>query len=311
MGPEPGGAADSVGYDETTMPQTDEAPARPQATLAAAFALSGRGLHTGRAATVRVSPAPAGHGIVFRRRYGPSRIEEVPALWQFQRPQPACTALGREDVLVRTVEHLMAALYAAWIDNALIEIDSEELPIFDGSAMPWCEGIAVAGRASQEAPVRILRVLRRVEVADRHRRLTIGPGRGFAVSAHIALKHCGTYDWSGPVGPETFAREIAPSRSFGRLVRVMAGRAYGYLARKPLLQGCGPHSAALLIGRKVIGGLRMSDELVRHRVLDVTGDLALIGHPVEAQVEARHTCHALNHVLVAALMREPGAWELV
>ncbi|GJD33881.1 UDP-3-O-acyl-N-acetylglucosamine deacetylase [Methylobacterium aerolatum] len=292
------------------MRKPDEAMARPQATLAAAFALSGRGLHTGLTATVRVMPAPVGHGIVFRRRLKNSRIEEVPALWRYQHPQPACTALGHGSVLVRTVEHLMAALYAAWIDNALIEIDAEELPIFDGSATPWCEGIAAAGRVEQEAPVRTLRVLRRVEVADSHRRLAIDPGRGFAVSAHIALRHCGSFAWSGPVGPETFAREIAPSRSFGRFLRVMAGRTYGYMTRKPLLQGCGPKSAALLIGNRVIGGLRMPDELVRHRVLDITGDLALVGHPVAARVEAHHTCHALNHLLVAALMRDAGAWEL-
>lgn len=284
---------------------------RVEATLGAPFERSGYGLHTGRRSTVRVSPASAGHGIVFRRHLPGGRCVDIPALWRFQVPQPACSALGREGVLVRTVEHLMASLRALGIDNALVEIDGEELPIFDGSALPWCEGIAAAGRIAQDRPVRVLVVRREVTVTDRHRRLSIGPGRGLTMSAHIELKHLGPFDWRGPVGPENFATDIAPSRSFGRFLRVMAGRCYGFVARKPLLQGCGPHSAALLIRSHVIGGLRMPDELVRHRVLDVTGDLALIGHPIEAHVTANHACHALNHTLVAALMEDRSAWELV
>ncbi len=284
---------------------------RPQATLAAPFERAGRGLHTGRRARVRVSPAPPGHGIVFRRHLRDGRSVDIPALWRFVVPQPACTALAREGTLVRTVEHLLASLHALRIDNALAEIDTEELPIFDGSAVPWCQGIAEAGRANQGKPVRVLRVLREVTVTDRHRRLTIGPGTGLTISAHIALKHLGAFDWAGPVEPEIFSRDIAPSRSFGRLLRVMAGRAYGFVARKPLLQGCGPHSAALLIGGRVIGGLRMPDELVRHRVLDVTGDLALAGYPIEGHVTAAHACHALNHTLVTALMDDASAWKLV
>jgi UDP-3-O-[3-hydroxymyristoyl] N-acetylglucosamine deacetylase len=290
---------------------TTPSPTRSQATLAAPFVRTGRGLHTGRAATVRVSPAPVGHGIVFRRHLPGGRSVDITALWHAQVPQPACSAIMGGGVLVRTVEHLMATLLALQIDNALVEIDTEELPIFDGSAVPWCDGIAGAGRVEQEAPVRTLRVLREIAVTDAHRRIAIAPGQGLTVTAHIDLKHLGAFDWSGPVRPETFVSDIAPSRSFGRFVRVMAGRAYGYLARKPLLQGCGPDSAALLLGSRVIGGLRMPDELVRHRVLDIIGDLALAGYPVEAHITARHACHALNHTLVAALMRAQDAWELV
>lgn len=290
---------------------TPSGQSRLQATLGAPFERDGRGLHTGRRARVRVSPAPPGHGIVFRRHLRDGRSVDIPALWRFVVPQPACTALAREGMLVRTVEHLLASLHALRIDNALAEIDAEELPIFDGSAIPWCEGIAGAGRVDQVEPVRVLRVLRDVTVTDRHRRLSIGPGTGLTISAHIALRHLGAFDWDGPVGPETFARDIAPSRSFGRFLRVMAGRAYGFVARKPLLQGCGPHSAALLVGGRVIGGLRMPDELVRHRVLDVTGDLALAGHPIEGRVTAAHACHALNQALVTALMSDASAWELV
>lgn len=153
--------------------------------------------------------------------------------------------------------------------------------------------------------------MRPVSVADRHRRLSIAPGRGLSVSAHIALAHLGPFDWHGPILPGDFAETIAPARSFGRFFRVMAGRSYGFITRRPLLQGCGPGSAALLLGKRVIGGLRMPDELVRHRVLDIVGDLALVGCPVEGHVIASHTCHDLNHALVAALMGDREAWELV
>ncbi|GJE38945.1 UDP-3-O-acyl-N-acetylglucosamine deacetylase [Methylobacterium persicinum] len=260
---------------------------------------------------MRVSPAPPDHGIVFRRRFRNGSSVDIPAQWHHQHRQPACTALRAEGVLVRTVEHLLASLYALGIDNAVAEIDAEELPIFDGSAVPWCEGIVGVGRNVQERPVRTLRVMRPVSVVDRHRRLSIGPGRGLTVSAHIALAHLGPFDWHGRIDADDFAESIAPARSFGRFIRVMAGRSYGFITRRPLLQGCGTGSAALLLGKRVIGGLRMSDELVRHRVLDIVGDLALAGYPVEGHVIAEHTCHDLNHALVAVLMRDREAWELV
>lgn len=260
---------------------------------------------------MRVAPAPLDHGIVFRRRMRDGSHVDIPALWQRQETQPACTALRSEGVLVRTVEHLLASFHALRIDNALAEIDAEELPIFDGSAVPWCESIAGVGRVEQDGPVRVLRVTKQVSVSDRHRRLSIGPGRGLTVSAHIALAHIGAFDWQGTILPDTFAEDIAPARSFGRFIRVMAGRSYGFVTRKPLLQGCSPRSAALLLGKRVIGGLRMPDELVRHRVLDIVGDLALVGFPIEGNVIASHTCHDLNHTLIRALMRDRDAWEIV
>ena len=284
---------------------------RLQATLAAAFERSGRGLHTGARATVRVSPAAAGHGIVFRRRLKSGRQADVPALWRYREPQPLCTAIRHDGVLVRTIEHLMASLSALKIDNALAEIDAEELPIFDGSALPWCEAIRAAGRIEQDAACRTIRVRRPVMVEDGMRRLRIEPGRGLHVSGHIALAHFGPIDWSGAITPEIFCEAIAPSRSFGRYVRAMAGRAYGFAARKPFLQGVSPRSAALLVRGRVIGGMRVPGEPVRHRILDLVGDLALAGHPVEGRIEARHTGHELNHALVAALMRDSSAWELV
>lgn len=284
---------------------------RLQATLGAAFERSGRGLHTGGRATVRVSPAAPGHGIVFRRRLRDGRQADVPALWRYRESQPLCTAIRREGVMVRTIEHLMASLSALEIDNALAEIDAEELPIFDGSAVPWCEAIRAAGRIEQDAPCRLIRVRRPVAVEDGRRRLRIEPGPGLHVTGHVALAHFGPIDWSGAITPESFREDIAPARSFGRYLRAMAGRAYGFATRQPFLQGVSPRSAALLVRGRVIGGMRVPGEPVRHRILDLVGDLALAGHPVEGRIEARHIGHELNHALVAALMQDEAAWELV
>lgn len=287
-------------------------PAGFRATLAAAFSRSGRGLHTGRNATVRVGPAPGGHGIVFRRTLPDGRTVDVPALWHLRERQPLCTALRSPDgPLIRTVEHLLAALSACRIDDALIEIDAEELPIFDGSAVPWCTAIRAAGRADLAVPRRSIRVRVPVEVVDGRRSLRVEPGPGLHVSAHIALAHFGPLDWSGPITPDGFLAEIAPARSFGRYRRAMLGRAYGFVTRKPFLQGCGAASAAMIVRGRIVGGARMPDEPVRHRVLDLVGDLALAGHPIHGRLTAAHTGHELNHALVAKLMADTAAWELV
>jgi UDP-3-O-[3-hydroxymyristoyl] N-acetylglucosamine deacetylase len=291
-------------------PCTAAPPSRRQATLSAAFERSGRSLHSGRHATVRVCPAPAGHGIVFRRHMPDGCTVDVPALWQYRESQPLSSALRREGVLVRTIEHLMASLSALRIDNILVEIDADELPIFDGSAAPWCEAIRIAGRSEQGQRCRVIRILRPVAVESGRRHLRIEPGAGLQVTGHIALAHFGSINWSGAITPESFEREIAPARSFGRYARAMAGRAYGYVTRKDFLQGVSPRSAALLVRGRVLGGMRVPEEPVRHRILDFIGDLALAGNPVEGHVSAFHTGHELNHALVAALMRDTSAWVL-
>ena len=283
-----------------------------QATLAHAFVCSGHGLHTGRRVTVRVSPAPADHGVVFRRTLTDGRRGDVRALWRYRETQPLCTALRSEEgILVRTVEHVMASLSALRIDNALIELDAEELPIFDGSAAPWCAAIRKAGRVEQDNPLRVIRVLQPLMVEQGERSLQIKPGHGLTITGRIALAHFGRLVWSGRVTPESFCTEIAPARSFGRFRRAMLGRTYGFVARKPFLQGVSPTSAALLVRGRIIGGMRFRDEPVRHRILDVIGDFALAGYPVEGRITAVHTGHELNHALVAKLMRTEGAWELV
>lgn len=299
----------NAGSPDIAEPATRAAPR--QATLAAAFALHGRGLHTGRPCNVRVSPATAGTGIVFHRTLH-DRVATVPALWTLQVPRTLCTALqGPDGTLIRTVEHLLAALSAMAIDNAVIALDAEELPIFDGSALPWCEAIRDAGRRELGMPRRTIHVRRPIEVRDGQRSLRVEPAERLSISGELALAHFGRMVWEGDVTPESFERALAPSRSFGRLKWALPLKLYSYATGKAVLRGANLRSTAAIVGGRVIGGMRLPDEPVRHRILDLVGDLSLAGHPVVGRFTAAHTGHALNHALVAALMRDASAWELV
>lgn len=287
--------------------------ARPrQATLSASFSLTGYGLHTGRRVTVTVAPARDDHGIVFRRSFRRARTVDVPALWTFRETQPLCTALrSTEGPLVRTVEHLLAALAAYRIDNALVCLDAEELPIFDGGALPWCQALRASGRTESDTPLRSIRVLRPVEVRQDHRTLRIEPADALHLSGRLELSHFDAMQWSGTITPEVFTQQLAPSRSFGRAKWAIPAKIYGTLLRKPLLRGANLSSTACIVGGRIIGGMTVPDEPVRHRMLDLVGDLALAGRPILGRIEAAHTGHELNHALVAALMKDPAAWELV
>ncbi len=284
---------------------------RFQATLAAPFEGAGAGLHTGKRAVVRVGPADPGVGVVFRRRLSEGSAE-VRALWRNRRSRPLCTALQSDDgVLVRTVEHLLAALSALRIDNALVEIDAEELPIFDGSAAPWVERINAVGRREQDVARTYIRIRRKVEHRDGRRVQRLEPAPAFALDVGVTLSHFGRLNWSGAVNPETFAEELAPSRSFGRLKWTLGAKLAGLFSREPVLRGANFGNTAALWGRSAIGGLRMPDEPVRHRALDVVGDLALAGFPILGKATARHPSHDETYRLVEKLMSTPDAWDLV
>nr|WP_261405834.1 UDP-3-O-acyl-N-acetylglucosamine deacetylase [Chenggangzhangella methanolivorans] len=224
-------------------------------------------------------PAPEGHGRVFRRVLN-GVAHDVPAVWTNRRSRPLCTALQLGDgPLVRTVEHLLAALSAHQIDNALIEIEGEELPIFDGSAEPWCARIRDAGRVEQARDRRYLRVVKRVRHQAADKKQTAEPAPAFELRSGITLSNFGQMRWEGRIDAETFDRELAVSRSFGRMRWAIVGRIAGLFRREPMLRGASQNTIAALVGKSAIGGLRFPDEPVRHRALDVVGDLAPRGAP--------------------------------
>ncbi len=293
--------------------ETRSGPPGPlrEATLAAAFQASGHGLHTAKPVTVRVSPAPAGHGVVFRRRIK-GVPHDVPALWPNRRSRPLCTALQVGDgVLVRTVEHLLAALSAAAIDNALVELDAEELPILDGSAEPWCALIESAGRVEQNSRRRYIRIRKRVHYRLGDHKQTAEPAPEFRIYSAVTLSHFGQLRWEGRVDAASFRRELAASRSFGRVKWALPGKILGFFQREPVLRGAHSGNTAALWGKDAIGGLRFPDEPVRHRALDLVGDLALAGRPIVGKMIAIRPGHEHNYGLLEALMKTPDAWDVV
>jgi len=246
---------------------------------------------------------------------GGRTLAELPASPSIRLAQPLCTTLQTEGgVRVRTVEHLMASLLACEIDHATVEIDAEEVPILDGSAQPWIHAFNECGRRSLLARKRFIRVLRVVRVEDgagtkNFRSMSIEPSERYEMSVRNDLKGFGNLHWDGGITPSNFASEIAPSRSYGRVKWAVLAILAGYLRGVPILRGARLNSTAAIIGSKVIGGMRMPDEFVRHRVLDLVGDLALAGAPLLGRVTALRPSHEMNYRLLAALLAERDAWE--
>ncbi|SMG01406.1 UDP-3-O-acyl N-acetylglycosamine deacetylase [Burkholderia singularis] len=286
-----------------------------EGTLARELAIAGRGLHTGRRVNVRILPADArAHGVVFRRLEGGRELATLAADPSLRRAQPLCTMLRNADgVGVRTIEHLLASLLACEIDHATVELDAEELPILDGSAQPWVDALRACGRAALPAPKRFIRVLKPVVEAHgagaARREMRIEPAERYELSVRNDLKGFGDMHWHGVLTPDVFATQIAPSRSYGRIKWAIPAIVAGYLRGVPILRGARPSCTASIIGKRVVGGLRQPDEFVRHRVLDLIGDLALAGAPLLARVSAWRPSHEMNFRLVEKLLSTPGAWE--
>ncbi|AIO65920.1 UDP-3-O-acyl N-acetylglycosamine deacetylase [Burkholderia oklahomensis] len=296
------------------------APAGWQAregTLARELALSGHGLHTGRRVRVRILPADGrarARGVAFRRMQDGRELATLAADPALRRAQPLCTMLRNADgVGVRTVEHLLASLLACEIDHATVELDAEEVPILDGSARPWVDALRACGRAALPAPKRFIRVLRPVVATEgdgaARREMRIEPAARYELSVRNDLKGFGDMHWRGVLTPAVFAAEIAPSRSYGRVKWAIPAIVGGYLRGVPILRGARPSCTASIVGSRVVGGLRQPDEFVRHRVLDLIGDLALAGAPLLGRVSAFRPSHEMNFRLVEKLLSTQGAWE--
>lgn len=238
----------------------------------------------------------------------------VPATLDRRHGQPLCTALRTPDgVIVRTTEHLLAALRACGIDDVRVELSGEELPILDGSALPWIKALAEAGRQEAGVPQRCVEVLDTVTWEDGPHRITVAPngGVGLELDVMLTLRNLGEWRWQGSVTPDLFRREIAAARSFGRVKLALPAMLYGLVRGIPILRGAGPWCAATIVGRRVIGGTRMPDEFVRHKIVDMLGDFALLGAPLLARVTALRPTHDGNYGLMRALMANPQAWRWV
>lgn len=279
-----------------------------QTTLKQSVSINGHGLHTGEPSRVRLHPAPAYTGYVFRRT--DLNNFEIPAAPQFVARVSYATTLMRQGVMISTVEHLLAALAGSQLDNCLIDVDSLEVPITDGSAEPFIEMIEKAGIAQLEAPRQFLRVLKHVDVAQGERRMSISPAETFSISCQVDFPHpmIGTQRREIELTDGQFARQVAPARTFGFLDEVEALRNLG------LARGGSLENAIVLTPEGGIlnrEGLRFTDEFVRHKIMDIIGDLALFGMPVLGRVNAERTGHGVHIALVSRVLRDDSAWEII
>jgi len=252
-------------------------------------------------------PAPAYAGYVFRRT--DLNSFEIPASPQFVARVSYATTLMRQGVMIATVEHLLAALAGSHIDNCIIDVDSLEVPIADGSAEVFVEMIEQAGVAALEAPRQFFRVLKRVEVSDGNRRMSLSPASSLRISCMIEFPHpmIGTQRHEIEISDGQFTRHLAAARTFGFLDEIDSLRNLG------LTRGGSLENAIVLTPEGGImnrDGLRFTDEFVRHKIIDIIGDLALIGMPVLGHVEAERSGHGIHTALVSRVLRDDSAWEI-
>jgi len=254
--------------------------------------------------TLRLLPAPAGSGIVFRR----TDLDnfEIPANCRNVAKVSYATSLMRQGVLISTTEHLLSALIGMGVDNVIVELDNLELPILDGSALPYVEAVQATGIRIQRRRRESIRILRPIEVREGDKFIGVYPGSGYSIQYAI--------DFPAPIGrqttivdlaAETYGAVIAPARTFGYKADEQRLRDMG------LIRGATPENAIILgaVGPEN-GPLRFPDEYVRHKVLDLIGDLALAGRRIEGHVVAERAGHAMHTALVSRLIKDRSAWEL-
>lgn len=278
-----------------------------QQTLKNSIHCSGVALHCGAKVSMVLHPAEADTGIVFRRTDAAGGTE-IRALWRNAVETPLCTTLvDAEGNQVATIEHLMAALSACGIDNAVIELNGPEVPIMDGSAAPFVFLIECAGVAVQSSPRRALRILREVSVSEPHRSASLAPGGGFTVGFEIEFGDTliGRQEWFTEVTESTFKRDVARARTFGLVQDIEKMRAVG------LARGGSLDNAIVVNGQEILNeeGLRFHNEFVRHKVLDSIGDLYLVGTPIIGHFQGDRAGHALTLRLLQSLFAEEDAWE--
>ena len=285
-----------------------------QHTLKSITRAVGVGLHSGQRVELTLRPAAPDTGIVFRRVDLPVPVD-IPVSAQSVTDTRLASTIATGSAKVHTVEHLMSACAGLGIDNLMVDITAEEVPILDGSASSFVYLLQSAGIAAQAAPRQFIRVLQSVEVrqgqGDQLKWARLSPYHGYSLNFEIDFDHPAVdstgqrvaFDW----GHNSYTRDIARARTFGFTREVEAMRASG------LALGGGLDNAIVMDDYKVLNadGLRYDDEFVKHKILDAMGDLYLLGKPLLAAYSAFRSGHALNNQLLRALLSQPGAYEII
>jgi len=282
---------------------------RFETTVLRAVEASGVGLHSGVPVNIRILPAPVSTGVVFLRtdldRLNPFPI---PASWRHVARVSYATSLMRQGVLISTTEHLLSVFYAMGIDNVYVEIDNLEVPILDGSGLPFVRLIEQAGIRQYRRKRRYLRIRRPISVEDKGKRISIIPDEVFRLT-------CDT-DYPAPVGRQSLELEVTPERYASELA---FARTFGWqndldqMRNMGLIRGASLENAVCFTSHGPMnpGGLRAPDECCRHKALDLIGDLALLGRPLLGHVIAERAGHAMHAALVARIMSDPSLYEII
>jgi UDP-3-O-[3-hydroxymyristoyl] N-acetylglucosamine deacetylase len=276
-----------------------------QTTVHREIETHGVGLHTGVQSTLRLLPAPADTGIVFRRT--DLDYFTIEAQGQNVARVSYATSLMKKGVLLSTTEHVLAAIYSCGIDNVFVDIDAIEVPILDGSAEPFMQLLDQAGIRKLRRKRRYLRVLKPVQVVEDGRRIAIYPADEFRVRCFVDFGHplVGQQEVEMVVNAESFRQVLSRARTFCFETDIEPLRAMG------LIRGGSLENAIVLTKDGVLNGpLRYADEFGRHKALDLIGDLALLGLPLLGRVEARKAGHALHTQLVSRLLEDTSSWEI-
>lgn len=279
-----------------------------QQTIKKPVLCTGVGLHSGCPVTLRLLPAPPNTGIIFIRTDLSPKVR-IKAAIQNLRPALLSTAVGMNGTQIQTVEHLLAAAAGLGIDNLFIEVDAPELPVLDGSAAPFVGMLVEADLEQQEVPRSYLKIVRPIEICDGDKRIAIHPATLSSITCTITYDHplIHTQDYTFSWSREDFIRDIAPARTFGFLREVES------LWEAGLGLGGSLQNTLILSDEGLLNddGLRFHDEFVRHKVLDLIGDLSLVGLPMIGRVEACRSGHALHTRLVSKILESPENWILV
>ena len=278
-----------------------------QTTIGKSFGASGVGLHSASPVTVTVKPAPPYTSYLFRRT--DLNDFEIPAAPQYVSHVSYATTLMKSGVMLSTVEHLLSALYGCGVDNAIIEVDSLEIPILDGSSRHWVELIRQAGIVELPAQRPYLKVLKRIEVTEKNRKMSIEPAESFEITCEIDFNHpmIGVQQHEINFRVADYSREIAPARTFGFVEEIEM------LKQNGLARGGSLENAIALTREGFLNPepLRFADEFVRHKILDIIGDLALAGMPILGHVRASRSGHGLHTMLLSTLLRDREAWKVM
>ncbi len=267
----------------------------------------GVGLHHGVTVSIRILPAPVSTGIIFRR----TDLDgfEIRASWHHVARVSYATSLMRQGVLISTTEHLLSVLYSMGIDNAYIEIDNLEVPILDGSGLPFVELLKEAGVRQYRRRRRYLSIRKTVSIEDKGKRISILPNESFRLTCDIDFPHpmVGRQSVDLEVTPQRYASELAFARTFGFEYELDQMRNMG------LIRGASLENAVCFTREAILNpdGLRAPDECCRHKALDLIGDLALLGKPLLGQVIAERAGHAMHAALVARIMSDPSLYEIL